>query len=170
MQIRFGIVLGLYVFTSGLHSQPVLAQQAVAANQISYDDLAALGDAIDSRERLKDNVFLFRERSEQIRQQAKTLPGANISFIVAVSRVTEHEVFLFVPNAGDTRIALKRDFPPLYGNLCTVCYAGSLSTKVAQILSKPIALRIGSQIDPEFAKLGKRFGPYLRSVVLAELR
>ena len=151
MHVKLGLVLCLAVFTLPCHS-PVAAQEPSSTPQIGYDELAALGDSIDERKMLKDNVFLFRERSDQIRQQAMTLPGANIVFTVAVTRVTEHEVFLFVPDAGDTRIALKHDFPPLFGNLHTVCYAGSLSTQVAQILSKPMALRIGAQINPETAQ------------------
>ena len=152
MHARFRLVIYLSVFALASYQQSALAQATVAVQQVGYDDLAALGDAIDARENLKDNVFLFRERSEQIRQQASALPGANISFTVAVTRVTDHEVFLFVPNARETRIALKHDFPPIYGNRHTVRYTGSLSTKVAHVLSKPMTLRIGSQINQDVAK------------------
>ena len=152
MHSRFASAICLAMMGLGGQQGGVDAQESEDVRLIGYEHLALLGDAIQTRRSLRDNVDQFEQRGKEIRQHAQQLPGAQLFFTVAVKRVLKDEVILFVPDARETRVLLKHNKPPEYGNLHTVEYSGSLATRFAQILSKPISLRIGSEISLEIAK------------------
>ena len=119
MHSRFASAICLAMMGLGGQQGGVDAQESEDVRLIGYEHLALLGDAIQTRRSLRDNVYQFEQRGKEIRQHAQQLPGAQLFFTVAVKRVLKDEVILFVPDARETRVLLKHNKPPEYGT-CTL--------------------------------------------------
>jgi len=122
-----------------------------------FELLVALGDGVDDLDSYKDNQFLYEERSEQLYRDAAQLVGREVDLAATVMRVSDREVIVHVPDAGETRLLLRHDVEPEFGNICTVRYFdGYPSTDWYHQFSGPTAMRIGSEIDIEIARQLRR--------------
>jgi len=146
------VLLGLIVSAVPL---AILATEPVppgTAFEVSYDNLRDLGDAVSRVDDYKDNFYQYEERVCRLQETGQALQGQAISVVAVVERVTPYEVVVDIPKAGKTRIALRHQRPPLFGNLGSRTYSGPPSTVTSQIWSKPVALRIEEEISLSLAK------------------
>jgi hypothetical protein len=153
------MVCGLTAITVWAVTVAVAPGQQVAPAPVkttSFEELASLGVAVADSVRLKDNVFVYQEVWAKLHEIAASLSQARVEFTVAVEKVTQKEVFVTVPDAGKTRIALKHDGLPEYGNLRTVEYCGPPSVSLLRHFARRVSLRIGSEIQLELAKQLRR--------------
>jgi hypothetical protein len=149
--MHFRIVLLLGILSCGAVAVAE-SQDTPDSQNVSYDDLALVGDEINRWKTFRDNEFLYAGHVDKIYAAAKPLVESQRAFTVSVDRVTRREVFLVVRKAGETRVALRHAESPEYGNLGSVGYCGPRSARYANLLSKKIALRIGSEIELAIAR------------------
>lgn len=140
----------LFVATTSQADEPI-PLPAAPLSHVTVDDLAVLGEALMDLEHYRDNVFLYSERREELLQAATYYVGATVDYVVEVQKVTPLEVIVRVRKAGRTRVALRHDCPPWFGDLRTVWYDGSAATRRINLFTKPVGLRIGSEIPYEMA-------------------
>ncbi|MFV1967465.1 MAG: hypothetical protein ACC628_18715 [Pirellulaceae bacterium] len=137
------------VCSTSAASQPIAP---ASEKSTTYEELASLGESVSGLDRLMENVFAYEEQIAASRQVAESLASAAVQFSVKVQRVTHHQVFVTVPDAGKTRIALRHATLPEYGNLRTVEYCGPPSVQVSRHFARRVSLRIGSEIPMEMAQ------------------
>ncbi len=137
-------------------ADPATTIPAPVTPLVELENLVELGAAIASIRYESHNVFIYRERSAELRKAAKALEGGELEFMAKVMRVTELEVVIEIEPAGKTRLIPMHAAHPTFGNLRTVTYCGTSSTNRLHIFSAPIGMRIGSEVSLELAKKLRR--------------
>ena len=123
---------------------------------VTAEVLVELGEAVTKTEGFKDNHFIYEARVEQLQEVARSLEEGMTEVTAVVLRVTPYEVLVEVPRLERTRIVLKHDRLPEYGNLGSRRYPGPPSTVRGQMFAKPIGMRIDEEISLELAKQLRR--------------
>lgn len=118
----------------------------------TYEHLRVFGEHVEALAAAKDNVFVYADERKKLQREAEEFTDAALDFSVQVKKVTEKEVEVEVSDAGRTRVVLRHEQPPYFGNLETVTYFGPPSAALSDLFSKPVALRIGTEIDLELAR------------------
>ncbi|MDP6467245.1 MAG: hypothetical protein QF918_05880 [Pirellulaceae bacterium] len=136
-------------------AQPA-ATPAPARQVVELEQLAELGKSVAAIRYESDNVFIYTELSDALRETAKSMEGGQVEFVAKVMRVNSTEVVVEVEPAGKTRLVLMHSTAPVFGNLRTVKYRGPASTQRLHIFSAHVGLRIGSEIKLETAKTLRR--------------
>lgn len=127
-------------------------QTETPPNELGSSDLARIGGEIASWDAFPDNQFLRTVHRREIMEAIKPLTGSQVVFSAAVDRISLREVFVEIPDTRGLQVSLRHATSPIYGNLRSVGYCGAPSAHISYILSEPISLRIGPEIDLEVAK------------------
>jgi hypothetical protein len=114
--------------------------------------LTELGDAVTKIDGFKDNYYLYEARVVQLHNAARAFVGSKTEVTAIVERVTPYEVIVDIPKLERTRIVLKHNRSPEFGNLGTRHYHGPPSTLKYHMFAKPIGLRIAEEISLDLAK------------------
>jgi hypothetical protein len=136
----------------GVLSSAVNAQEPPSPPApLQQPDLNAVGLQLQLLSR-NINTFQRRDISNAVRQAAREMAGRPLEVLTMVRKVTESEVELVVRDTERARVTIQHRSAPPTGNLRTIYYPGGPSTQRANLLSQPVALRIGSEISLDEAK------------------
>jgi hypothetical protein len=145
------IVAAALLSTLGL-AQASEPDPVATSRPIEQEALMELGDAVSRVDLYRDNFYQYEAQVERLTETALAMQGGTIDVLLTVRRVTPGEVLVEPSNAGRTRMILKHNTPPFFGNLGTVWYCAQPSSDYWNMLAKPVGLRIGDEIALEVAK------------------